>query len=126
MKRIFFAFVLILLTANMASAQEKAAVISVDSAVYDFGNIKEAAGPVTHVFKVKNNGEIALAIKDVKASCSCTVPNWTKEPIAPGKTGEITVTYNPAKHAGPFIRNISVYSNGSAGSFILTIKGNVN
>jgi hypothetical protein len=126
MKRILFAFVLILLTANIASAQEKAAVISVvDNAVFDFGDIKEADGPATHVFKIKNDGEIALVVTKVVASCGCTTPSWTKEPIAPGKTGEVKVTYDPTKRPGPFTKAISVYSNGKEGSYILTIKGKV-
>jgi hypothetical protein len=126
MKRILFAFVLVLLTANVVSAQEKAASISVvDSAVFDFGDIKEANGPVTHVFKIKNDGEIALVVTKAVASCGCTVPEHTTEPIAPGKTGEIKVTYNPTGRPGPFAKTISVYSNGKAGSYILTIKGKV-
>jgi alpha-tubulin suppressor-like RCC1 family protein len=126
MKRILFTFVLIFLTANIVSAQEKAASISVvDSAVFDFGDIKEANGPVTHVFKVKNDGEVALVITKAVGSCGCTVPEPTKEPIAPGKTGEIKVTYDPAKRPGPFTKTISVYSNGKVGSYILTIKGKV-
>jgi hypothetical protein len=126
MKRILFAFALILLTANLASAQEKTASISVvGEAIFDFGDINEADGPVTHIFKVKSDGEVALVITKVVASCGCTTPDWTKEPIAPGKTGEIKVTYDPARRPGAFTKTISVYSNGRVGSYIITIKGNV-
>jgi len=126
MKRILFAFTLILLTAGVASAQQNEAVIAViDSAVYDFGTFNETDGPVTHTFKIKNEGEIALVVTKVVASCGCTTPDWTKEPIASGKTGEITVTYNPVGRPGAFTKTISVYSNGKTGSFILTIKGDV-
>ena len=126
MKRILFAFALILLTAGVASAQQKeASIAAVDSTVYDFGNIKEADGAVTHTFKVKNEGEVPLVVTKVVASCGCTTPDWTKEPIAPGQTGEIKVTYDPTGRPNAFTKNISVYSNGKAGSFIFTIKGNV-
>jgi archaellum component FlaG (FlaF/FlaG flagellin family) len=126
MKRILFAFALIMLTSGIMSAQEKAAVISVvDNAVFDFGDIKEADGPVTHVFKIKNEGEAPLVITNATAACGCTTPDWTKQPIAPGKTGEIKVTYNPAQRPGPFTKPISVYSNGKTGTYILTIKGKV-
>jgi hypothetical protein len=125
MKRILFVFVLILLTSGIVSAQEKAAIISVvDSAAFDFGDIKEADGPAKHVFKIKNDGETALVVTKVVASCGCTEPEWTTAPIAPGKTGEIKITFKPER-PGPFLRTISVYSNGKVGSSILTIKGKV-
>ena len=126
MKRILFALTLILLIAGTASAQKKDASIAVvGDAVYDFGDIKEADGPVTHIFKVINEGEVALVVTKVVASCGCTTPDWTKEPIAAGKTGEIKVTYDPTGRPNAFTKTISVYSNGKSGSFILTIKGNV-
>jgi hypothetical protein len=125
MKRILFALAFIMLTAGIASAQGKAAVISAEETVYDFGDIKEVDGPVTHVFKIKNDGEVALVVTKVVASCGCTTPDWTKEPIAPGKNGEIRATYDPLNRPGPFTKTISVYSNGKEGSYILTIKGKV-
>jgi archaellum component FlaG (FlaF/FlaG flagellin family) len=126
MKRILFVFGLILLTGTIASAQQKDASIAVvDGAVHDFGEIDEKGGPVTYVFKIKNDGEIALVVTKVVASCGCTSPDWTKEPIAPGKTGEIKVTYDPNGRPGPFTKTVSVYSNGKSGSYILTIKGTV-
>ena len=91
----------------------------------DFGVIKEADGKVSHTFVIKNEGEAPLVVTRVIASCGCTTPEWTKEPIAPGKTGDIKVTYNPAGRPGPFSKSISVYSNGKTGSFLLTIRGEV-
>ena len=126
MKRILFVFTLILLTAGVASAQQKEASIAVvGDTTYDFGDIKETDGAVTHIFIIKNEGEIPLVVTKVVASCGCTTPEQPKEPIAPGKTGEIKVTFDPTGRPGPFTKPISVYSNGKAGSYILTIKGNV-
>ena len=126
MKRILFVFELFLLTAGIASAQEKSAVIVVEGDVtFDFGDIKEADGPVTHVFKIKNTGEVPLVVTKVVASCGCTSPDWTKEPIAPGKNGEIKVTFDPTGRPNTFAKTISIYSNGKTGSYLLTIKGNV-
>lgn len=128
MKRILFVLTTILMmTAGSVSAQEKSASITVtDSATFDFGDIKEAAGLVAHDFVVMNNGELPLVISRVVASCGCTTPEWTKEPIAPGKTGVVKVTYNPSGRPGKFVKTISVYSNGKAnGNYILTIRGNV-
>ena len=128
MKRILFVLAAILMmTAGVVRAQEKSASITVTgSATYDFGDIVETSGPASHVFTVMNNGEMPLVISRVVASCGCTTPDWTKEPIAPGKTGEIKVTYTPAGRPGKFVKTISVYSNGKAdGNYVLTIRGNV-
>ena len=115
---------LILLATGMVAAQSKA-VISADETSHDFGTIKEAAGSVSYTFKIKNTGEAPLVLTRVIASCGCTTPEWTKEPIAPGKGGDIKITYNPKDRPGPFVKTISVYSNGKTGSFILTIRGEV-
>ena len=126
MKRILFVFALFLMTAGIASAQEKSAsIVVVGDVNFDFGDIKEADGPVTHVFKIKNDGEIPLVVTKVVASCGCTTPDWTKEPIAPEKNGEIKVTFDPTGRPNSFTKTISVFSNGKSGSYILTIKGNV-
>ena len=126
MKRLLFVFTLILFTASLASAQQKEAVFAiVGDSIHDFGDIKEADGPVTHTFKVKNEGETSLVITRVVPSCGCTSPDWTKDPIAPGKTGDIKITFDPTGRPAPFIKTVSVYSNGKTGTSVLTIKGNV-
>jgi hypothetical protein len=125
MKRILF-LLIVLFATGMASAQQREASITVvGDAVYDFGNIKESGGSASYSFTVLNNGELPLVISRVVASCGCTTPDWTKEPIAPGKTGDIKVTYDPSGRPGPFTKTISVYSNGKTGNYVLTIKGDV-
>lgn len=124
MKQVIFIFMAILLATGMASAQKKA-VIAAETVTHDFGEIKESAGPVTHTFEISNPGDMPLVITRVIASCGCTTPEWTKEPIAPGKTGNIKITFDPAGRPGPFAKTISVYSNGKTGSFLLSIRGDV-
>ena len=124
MKQIIFIFMAILLATGMTSAQSKA-VISAQETSHDFGTIKEADGKVSHTFKISNTGEAPLVLTRVIASCGCTTPEWTKEPIAPGKSGDIKITYDPKDRPGPFAKTISVYSNGKTGSYILTIRGEV-
>ena len=124
MKRIIFILMAILLATGLASAQKKA-VISAEETSFDFGTIKEANGNVSHTFQIKNIGDSPLVLTRVIASCGCTTPEWTKEPIEPGTTGDVTITYNPKNRPGPFVKTISVYSNGKTGSFILTIRGEV-
>ena len=125
MKRFLFLLIVLLSTGVVSAQQREASITAVGDVVYDFGDIKESDGSVSHVFTVLNNGELPLVITRVIASCGCTTPEWSKEPIAPGKTGDIKVTYDTSGRPGPFVKPISVYSNGKTGNYILTIKGDV-
>lgn len=125
MKQIFLICMTLFMVTSIATAQEKSAVIATENATHDFGQIKEADGKVSHTYTITNKGEAPLVITRVIPSCGCTTPEWTKEPIAPGKTGTITITFDPANRPGVFAKTMSVYSNGKTGSFILTIRGEV-
>ena len=114
----------ILFAISSISAQNNAR-ISADELIYNFGTIGESDGLASHIFTIKNTGNGPLVITRITASCGCTQPEWTKAPIAPGKTGEVKVTYNPKGRPGPFYKTIAIYSNGKKGSFSLGIKGNV-
>lgn len=117
---------IILLSIIISSALfAQAPVISFDSNTHDFKKIKEQDGLAIVVFKFKNSGDAPLVINRVQASCGCTTPTWTKEPVLPGKTGEVTVAYNPAHRPGSFVKGISVFSNASTDATYLTIKGEV-
>ena len=100
------------------------ASFTIDNTDFDYGKILESAGLAEHIFIIKNTGNNPLVIKQVVPSCGCTTPDWTKEPIASGKTGEIKVAYNPAGVSGPFNKGISVYCD-NADPVQLTIKGTV-
>ncbi|MDR0686604.1 MAG: DUF1573 domain-containing protein [Dysgonamonadaceae bacterium] len=78
---------------------------------YDFGKISASGGPVTHVFEFTNNHSTPLVVTNVKASCGCTTPSYTKEPIETGKSGEITVTFNPAGYNSNFHKSVTVSTN---------------
>lgn len=124
MKKIVFVLIALLIGVGVATAQSgKKAVIDSDNVEHDFGTIKESAGSVTHTFVVKNTGDAPLVITRVVASCGCTTPVFSKEPIAPGQTSKIEVTYNPAGRPGQFVKTVAVYSNGKDGTFTLRIKG---
>lgn len=123
-KRLSFILCCIFLFAIHMAAQN-GAQISADEQTYYFGTIAEADGLASHTFEIKNTGDGPLVITRVTASCGCTRPEWTKEPIAPGKTGNVKVTYNPKGRPGPFYKTISIFSNGKKGSYTLAIKGNV-
>ena len=97
MKRFAFILSALLLVAGIALAQAtKGAVISAPVTEFDFGTILEANGKVSHTFIIKNTGDAPLIITRVSTPCSCTTPEHTREPIAPGKEGKVVVTYNPA------------------------------
>lgn len=110
---------------NDAQGQDKKAVITIPVKEYNFGKVKEADGKVSHVFEIKNTGNAPLVITRVMSSCGCTVPTYDKEPIAPGKSSKITVTYDPAGRVYPFVKTISIYSSGKEGPEVITIKGEV-
>lgn len=128
MKKLVLMFSILLLSVVALNAQEvqkqtKGAAISAPEEQFDFGTIKEADGPVTHAFTIKNVGNAPLVITRASASCGCTKPKFSTEPIAPGKSTKIEVTYNPAGRPGQFVKTVAVYSNGKEGAFILRIKG---
>ena len=92
--------------------------------VHNYGDV-EYAGNGTYTFTFKNVGTEALLITDAKGSCGCTVPTWSKEPIAPGKTGTIDVTYD-TKRVGAISKSVTVTSNAvNTPIKVIRIEGNV-
>ena len=122
MKKVF-SVITLALCATMMMAQNP--VITFTKTEHDFGKINEADGRVTTVFEFKNEGMAALVLSNVRASCGCTTPKWTREPVEPGQTGQITVTYNPNGRPGRFQKTITVTSNASEPTTKLYIKGEV-
>ena len=94
-----------------------------EKTTHDFGKIPQGT-PVTVEFNFTNVGKSPLVISDVKGSCGCTVPSYSKEPVAPGKTGVIKATYNAAA-MGTFNKSVRVTANVEGGSETLFIKGEV-
>ena len=92
---------------------------------HDFGNIKQdTENP--YEFEFTNTGKNPLIITDAKGSCGCTVPEYPKEPIAPGATGKIRVVYSPGKQEGSQTKNVTVTANTEPQQTIVTIKANVS
>lgn len=90
----------------------------------DYGIIKKNSDG-NQIFKFTNTGDKPLIISNVKSSCDCSVPSWTRTPILPGKSGEINVKYN-TKNLGKFSKSIEVFSNDPKISRkLLKIKGEV-
>lgn len=125
MKKILTLFLLFVGLNIQLHAQDNGANISFTEEKHDFGEIEE--GPqVTHEFVFTNSGTEALILSGVKASCGCTTPSWTKDPVMPGDEGKILVTYNTAKRPGNFNKSITITSNAvDSPSKVIYIKGTV-
>ena len=94
-----------------------------DKTTHEFGTILWK-NPVTATFKITNKGDKPLVISNVTTSCGCTVADWTKEPIAPGKTGIVSSTFD-AKAIGRFQKSVGIYCNASNKPIYLAIRGEV-
>lgn len=103
------------------NAQEKVAKIEFKSVTIDYGTIEKGADG-KRVFEFTNTGEAPLIISKVTSSCGCTIPKWSKDPILPGKTGEIQVKYN-TNRVNPIRKTITVISNAETPTVALKIKG---
>ena len=97
--------------------------------VYDFGTVMEGE-VVYHTYKFTNTGDEPLIIKNAKASCGCTVPQWSRNPIAPGDEGEIQVKFD-TKGRGtpggkPQSKRVTITANTNPATTYVTIKGLVD
>lgn len=118
-------FLCALLLGGFVAAMAQQPVMTFQKTEHDFGKINEADGRVTTIFEFKNEGLEPLVLSNVRASCGCTTPKWTREPIEPGQTGTITVTYNPTGRPGKFRKTITITSNASEATKKLAIFGEV-
>jgi hypothetical protein len=107
-----------------ATTKTAGAQIKFTEEKYDFGSIKQG-DVVDHVFKFKNTGTQPLVISNVQASCGCTIPDWTKEPVAPGKTGMISAKFNSAGKMGMQTKVLTIESNSAAGAATVSLVGEV-
>lgn len=89
---------------------------------HNFGTIKQGE-VTTYEFKFKNTGKEPLVISNAVGSCGCTVPEWPKDPIAPGKTGVIKVTFNSTGKMGQIDKTVTLTSNDRDGMIVLHMKG---
>ena len=115
--------VLVALVALVSFAAQAQAKIEFKSDTIDYGEIAKGSDGV-RVFEFTNTGSEPLIISDVKSSCGCTVPEKPKDPIAPGKNGQIKVKYD-TNRVGPIRKTVTVYSNATEPIKALKIKGEV-
>lgn len=89
---------------------------------FDFGTVAEGE-KVSHTYKFTNTGSEPLVFSDAKGSCGCTVPKWPREPIAPGKSGEIVVEFNTQGKAGNRNQKVTLTANTNPPQTFLSLKG---
>lgn len=125
MKKLLLLTMMLLGGMTFAMAQ-KQAEIKFDKVTHDFGSFSEKEPVVSCIFTFENVGETPLVINQAIASCGCTVPEYTKDPIKPGEKGQIKVTYNgTGKYPGHFKKSITVRTNGVVEMTRLYIEGDM-
>jgi hypothetical protein len=121
MKKFFSVLVVLLSVASVSFAQK--GVMKFKEETHNFGKIEQGK-PVTQEFVFTNVGTEPIIISNVSASCGCTTPSYTKDPVLPGKTGSVKATYNAAA-MGAFNKSITVFSNAESPTLTLFLKGEV-
>ena len=107
-----------------ANAQGKSK-ITFEKTTHDYGTFVESKGIQSYDFVFTNEGTVPLVLNNVKASCGCTTPKWTREPVAPGAKGSIKVSYDPKNRPGSFNKTVTVQSNAENSTVTLHIQGSV-
>lgn len=135
MQKLILSFVLVVFAVFNLKAQEatpstqtpqpnpNAPEISFEKTVHDYGTIVQGADG-TCEFKFTNTGKEPLILSKPQSSCGCTVPTWPQEPILPGKSDVIKVTYN-THNIGGINKTVTVTSNAKTSRVVLSIKGTV-
>lgn len=120
MKRLLFSIICILLTTLAVNAQG----LVFDKTTHNFGAVEESGGKVSHTFNYTNTSAEPIVIVDVAVSCGCTTPRFSREPIAAGAKGKISIEFDPMNRPGRINKEAHVVTN--AGNYKLTIDGTVN
>ncbi|GAB3860412.1 hypothetical protein GCM10028822_38260 [Hymenobacter terrigena] len=107
-----------------AAVNPNAPVMKFAEAEFDFGDIQPDT-KVHHTFTFTNTGKSPLLIEDATASCGCTTPSWTKEPVAPGAQGKLEVQFDSRGKQGIISKQVAVRANTQPTITTILIKGNV-
>ncbi|OGX90918.1 DUF1573 domain-containing protein [Hymenobacter coccineus] len=107
-----------------AAAKTAGPAITFEESKYDFGSVAQG-GMVDHTFKFKNTGNQPLIISNIGVSCGCTVPEYSKAPVMPGKTGTLSAHFNSAGKMGMQNKVLTIESNATAGPATVSLVGDV-
>jgi hypothetical protein len=123
MKKILFSLAVIILALSSFAQVKSDEIAKIKMETIEMGKIPQGT-PAPAVFTVTNIGTKELIIESASPTCGCTIGDYTKTPIAPGKTGTITATYN-AGGLGAFEKHMNVKFAGAEDTKSITIKGEV-
>ena len=128
MKYILFFFLILLININSfaqtGDGPKNGPIITFAEKSHDFGDITQGE-KVEYIFKFKNTGTQPLVISDVITTCQCTAKQWNKEPVMPGKNGEITVSFDSVGKMGIQNKVITIQSNATNSTERVSIRVNV-
>ena len=111
-------------TTFVQTAFAQTGAITFDVTDVTFAEVEEGA-PAQHVFTFRNTGDAPLRLTAVRPSCGCTSPEWSRDPVAPGDSGSVTVVYDSKGRPGAFHKSILVKTDGEPASVTLHIRGQV-
>ena len=111
--------------AEIAHAEAgKLPVIKFDKLEHDFGTINEGE-KVEYIYKFTNEGTAPLILSNVKPSCGCTAPDYTKTAVEPGGTGEVKVVFDSSGKSGKQQKSVTVHANTESGTETLKFTAQV-
>jgi hypothetical protein len=105
-------------------SNQPSTTIALSESNFDFGNVKKG-DKVQHIYEITNTGINPLVISEVKPGCGCTVPDFTKEPIMPGKKGKITLHFDSSNFDGNVDKYADVFANVEKAPIKLTFTANI-
>lgn len=125
MKNIRLHLFILFFLPTIVFAQTPSDQLLVDQKVFDFGKVQEKDGTVSHTFVFTNTSNKLVAIEDTYSGCGCATSDFSREPIPPGKTRKVTVTFNPHNRPGFFSKEIVILFNNKTNYTRTWIKGTV-
>lgn len=117
--------ILLMLLVSISGFAQQVKSLAFKEEIFDFGTVSEQGGPVSHEFVFTNMSGRPVKILSVQASCGCTTPGWSKEPVAPSKTGFVQASFNPQGRPGHFDKTLTVTTDLESNQIVLRIKGQV-
>lgn len=111
-------------TTSLVAPTGPTTTIEFAETTFDFGEV-QSGDMIVHVFTFTNTGEEPLILSDAKGSCGCTVPQWPREPIAPGETASITVEFNSKNKAGKRNQKVTLTTNTNPPQSFVYLTGTV-
>jgi hypothetical protein len=116
-------FFLFLVTVSLSAQQAEPLLFR--EKIHDFGQLSEKDGNANYEFTFVNNAGRPVKILSVQASCGCTTPDWSKEPVAQGKSGYVKVSFDPIGKPGFFNKTLTITTDLGGNPIVLQIKGQV-